>query len=87
MTLFADRRTLGAAREHDEWLLDEAIRETFPASDPVAVAQPGSLPSLRHAARRRARRPASPPSTAAAWWIAGAAVVFCAGYLVGRGRR
>ena len=53
----------------------------------VAVAQPGSLPSLRHAARRRARRPASPPSMAAAWWIAGAAVVFCAGYLVGRGRR
>ncbi len=23
--------------EHDEWLLDEALGETFPASDPIAV--------------------------------------------------
>ncbi|MEO8630752.1 MAG: hypothetical protein ABI612_22035 [Betaproteobacteria bacterium] len=23
--------------EHDEWLLDEALDETFPASDPIAV--------------------------------------------------
>ena len=23
--------------EHDEWLLDEALIETFPASDPIAV--------------------------------------------------
>ena len=26
-----------AQREHEEWLLDEALRETFPASDPIAV--------------------------------------------------
>jgi hypothetical protein len=25
------------AAEHGEWLLDEALAETFPASDPVAV--------------------------------------------------
>ena len=25
------------ARGHDEWLLDEALTETFPASDPVAI--------------------------------------------------
>ena len=25
-----------------EWLLDEALEETFPASDPVAAVQPGS---------------------------------------------
>ena len=24
--------------EHDEWLLDEALAETFPASDPIAVS-------------------------------------------------
>jgi hypothetical protein len=24
--------------EHDEWLLDEALIETFPASDPIAVS-------------------------------------------------
>jgi hypothetical protein len=23
---------------HDEWLLDESLRETFPASDPIAPA-------------------------------------------------
>jgi hypothetical protein len=28
--------------EHEEWLLDEAGEETFPASDPGASAQPGS---------------------------------------------
>jgi hypothetical protein len=27
---------------HDEGLLDEAIRQTFPASDPPAPVQPGS---------------------------------------------
>ncbi|HVE55062.1 MAG TPA: hypothetical protein VNB23_16885 [Ramlibacter sp.] len=27
------------AKEHDDWLLDEALRETFPASDPIS---PGS---------------------------------------------
>jgi hypothetical protein len=26
------------AAEHDEWLLDEALAETFPASDPIAVS-------------------------------------------------
>jgi hypothetical protein len=29
----------GASR-HDEWLLDEALLETFPASDPIAPASP-----------------------------------------------
>jgi len=29
-----------AQREHEEWLLDEALRETFPASDPIAVTVP-----------------------------------------------
>jgi hypothetical protein len=29
--------------EHDEQLLDEALEETFPANDPPAETQPGSL--------------------------------------------
>ena len=31
-------RVLSAPRDaHNEWLLDEALKETFPASDPIAV--------------------------------------------------
>jgi hypothetical protein len=44
---------------HDEWLLDEAIEETFPASDPPAPVRPGSSISMRYAyadASRKARR-------------------------------
>ena len=35
---------LPGAADHDEWLLDEALAETFPASDPIAVS-PYSLAS------------------------------------------
>lgn len=29
---------LPRARGHHEWLLDEALTETFPASDPIAIS-------------------------------------------------
>ena len=32
------------AREHDEALLDEALMETFPASDPIAVSPSSPAP-------------------------------------------
>jgi hypothetical protein len=51
----ADPRAPG----HDEWLLDEAIEETFPASDPPAPVRPGSSVSERYAfsaAAQKARR-------------------------------
>jgi hypothetical protein len=38
---------------HDEWLIDEALAETFPASDPPAPAQPGSTVGSHYAARAR----------------------------------
>jgi hypothetical protein len=38
---------------HDDWLLDESIEETFPASDPTLPARPGSSLSRRHALRHR----------------------------------
>jgi hypothetical protein len=28
--------------EHEEWLMDEAVDDTFPASDPPATVQPSS---------------------------------------------
>lgn len=40
---------------HEEWIIDESIEETFPASDPISPARPGSLVSLRYAVRRDTR--------------------------------
>ena len=41
----------------EERLLDDAIDDTFPASDPISHGQPGSIVGTRYAAlERRARR-------------------------------
>jgi hypothetical protein len=46
----AGPRTDGdAAIGHDEWLVDEAILGSFPASDPASSAQPGSIVNERYA--------------------------------------
>jgi hypothetical protein len=39
--------------KHDEALIDESIDESFPASDPPAVAQPGSTLSRKKRAKKR----------------------------------
>jgi hypothetical protein len=39
---------------HDEWLLDESVEESFPASDPAAPARPGSTLSRRYETTRKA---------------------------------
>jgi hypothetical protein len=45
-----------AGRHLDE-LLDEGLRQTFPASDPVAIVQPAPEPLLpRRASRARVQR-------------------------------
>ena len=36
---------------HDEWLIDESIAETFPASDVPVPMRPGSLVGSRYAVR------------------------------------
>lgn len=41
---------------HDEGLLDEAIKQTFPASDPPAATQPGSTLNKTVQRRDAARR-------------------------------
>jgi hypothetical protein len=33
---------------HDEWLLDESVEESFPASDPVSPSRPGSTLAKRY---------------------------------------
>lgn len=44
------------AIRHDEWLMDEAIRGSFPASDPASPTQPGSLLNQRFIAREQYER-------------------------------
>ncbi len=41
------------ADRHDEWLLDEALTETFPASDPIAVSRDRRGHPLRTGPRGR----------------------------------
>jgi len=42
---------------HDEWLLDEALAETFPASDPIRPATPPetTVPPLKNFQREKQR--------------------------------
>jgi hypothetical protein len=47
--------TPGAAG-HDEWLIDQSIEETFPASDPMLPVIPGSSLSRRNQCGERSRR-------------------------------
>jgi hypothetical protein len=42
----------GHVTRHEEWLMDEAIRDSFPASDPASFSQPGSIVYERYALAR-----------------------------------
>ncbi len=45
-------RTLAAdAREHQDRLLDEALGETFPASDPIAIFVPAACKPAKQTPR------------------------------------
>jgi hypothetical protein len=49
---------------HDEWLLDESVEESFPASDPVTPARSGSTLAKRYETTKKAAGAAkrkSPP--------------------------
>ena len=37
------------AEDHNEWLIDESLEETFPASDPTLPVRPGSTVAERYA--------------------------------------
>ena len=37
------------ADDHNEWLIDESLEETFPASDPTSPVRPGSTVAERYA--------------------------------------
>ena len=71
-----------ASEQREEWLLDDAIDETFPASDPVSHGQPGSLVNVRYAAMEgRAVRKARRARVIPAWFLL-SSLVACALLLV-----
>lgn len=73
--------------QHEEWLLDDAIDDTFPASDPVSHGQPGSIVNLRYSALEgpalgKPRGPRAMPG-----WLLLGSLVACALLLVRHRRR
>ena len=39
-----DRILAEGVRQHQEEALDDALKNTFPASDPISIVQPGGKP-------------------------------------------
>jgi hypothetical protein len=62
--------------EHDEWALDEALEETFPASDPPTPPRPGSTMAQRYAVRATADGFRLRRLRAMQWVVIAASVVF-----------
>ena len=60
-TLPADEKQAGA--DHDERVIDEAVDESFPASDPPAIASPSSSQAVKKIADdgREVAEPNCPP--------------------------
>jgi uncharacterized protein YdeI (YjbR/CyaY-like superfamily) len=44
-----------ASPAHDQWLLDEALAETFPASDPISPSSASASPGIRRVAKKTNR--------------------------------
>jgi hypothetical protein len=70
--------------EHDEWALDEALEETFPASDPPTPPRPGSTMAQRYAVRATADGFRLRRSRAIQWAVIAASIVFAILWLRGR---
>jgi hypothetical protein len=62
-----------SAPQHEEWVIDEAGEESFPASDAPTPVQPGSLASQHYARTPLRVRPSSPVATALILFCAAAA--------------
>ena len=56
----------GNSTRHEEWLMDEAIRGSFPASDPASSSEPGSIVNQRYAEDAAGRPRSSGPVVVAA---------------------
>jgi len=75
----ANATTQSNPRRDDESRLDAAIAESFPASDPVAVAQPGSLLAEQRGTVDKSERYAAVATGAAAAIVVAIALRVVAG--------
>ena len=81
-------RGLSASSEsHEEWLLDDAIDDSFPASDPVSHGQPGSILNLRYAALERHRAGVRRKDAGLVPWLVLIAAASVCAVLLARRRR
>ena len=77
-----------ADSERDEWLIDQSLMETFPASDPTSPARPGSLLGMRYATTARNARLGALARTTLQPWLIGAVLAGAiVGVILGRKRR
>ena len=72
-----------AESQRDEWLIDQSLEETFPASDPPSPTFPGSLLGMRYAVQPRSARHSNSTQP---WLIAGLLGGALVGLLVMRQR-
>lgn len=54
----------GSSPDHEEEMIDEALDESFPASDPAAIASPSSTLAVKHVAEAGRATPAAEPDPA-----------------------
>jgi hypothetical protein len=54
----------GSCEEHEERQIDEAVDESFPASDPPAIAQPSSSLAVKKVAEEGRETPPAEPDPA-----------------------
>jgi hypothetical protein len=84
----ATSRPVPSVGEYEEWLLDDALDDTFPASDPASHGQPGSIVNMRYAAlERRAPRQRLGLANGTGWWLVLGSMIACAFLLVRNRKR
>src|SRR5689334_7617728 len=84
-----DDRSASASRRayaHEERMIDQSVEQSFPASDPPATSQPGSIAWRRYAAVSDVSRGSFSPASRVRWFVIMAAIA-CTALILQRLRR